>query len=136
LVCPTELVGFEQLRSEFEACGAAILAASTDSYWVHRAWFGSDGFLADVSYPVIADMSHAFTEAFGVRLPDGAALRATFVIDPDGVVRHVTSAISALAVASRRRSTSCRRSRPASSARPAGAREVRQCSLPEVLPTG
>lgn len=89
-VCPTELVGFEQLRSEFEACGATILAASTDSYWAHRAWFGSDGFLADVSYPVIADTSHELTQAFGVRLADGAALRATFVLDPDGVVRHVT----------------------------------------------
>jgi alkyl hydroperoxide reductase subunit AhpC len=89
-VCPTELVAFEQLREDFAEAGARIAAASTDSWWVHRAWFTSNPMLAEVEYPIIADPSHSLARAFGVLLEDGAAQRATFVIDPDGIVRHVS----------------------------------------------
>ena len=87
-VCPTELAAFEELRMDFEESGARIIAASTDSWWVHRAWFTSNPWLEQVSYPVIADASHELARSYGVLADDGAALRATFVIDPDGIVRH------------------------------------------------
>lgn len=87
-VCPTELHALEELRMDFEEFGARIVAASTDSWWVHRAWFTTNPWLEDVSYPVIADTSHELARSYGVLLEDGAALRATFVIDPDGIVRH------------------------------------------------
>jgi alkyl hydroperoxide reductase subunit AhpC len=87
-ICPTELAAFEAARPDFEAAGARIVAASTDSWWVHRAWFSSNPWLQDVAYPVIADSSHKLTAAWGVLLEDGAALRATFIVDPEGVVRH------------------------------------------------
>ncbi len=87
-VCPTELQALEELRMDFEESGARIVAASTDSWWVHRAWFTTNPWLEDVSYPVIADTSHELARSYGVLLEDGAALRATFVIDPDGIVRH------------------------------------------------
>ena len=88
-VCPTELKAFEELRPEFEEEGARIIAASTDSWWAHRAWFTSSPWLTDVSYPVIADTSHELARSYGVLMEDGAARRATFVVDPDGIVRHV-----------------------------------------------
>jgi peroxiredoxin 2/4 len=89
-VCPTELRGFVELGDEFEAAGAQLVAASTDSYWSHRAWFSQDGRLLDVSYPVLADTGHRLADAYGVLLEDGSALRATFVIDPGGVLRHMS----------------------------------------------
>jgi peroxiredoxin (alkyl hydroperoxide reductase subunit C) len=89
-VCPTELVAFEELRPAFAEADTVILAASTDSYWSHRAWLGSSDMLSEVSYPVLADTSHELAGAFGVLLEDGSAQRATYVIDPSGVVRHAS----------------------------------------------
>jgi peroxiredoxin (alkyl hydroperoxide reductase subunit C) len=90
LACPTELEGFAELHAAFEVEDAEILAASTDTYWSHKAWFESDHALDRVFFPVVADPDGELTEAFGVLTEDGAAQRATFVLDPEGVVRHVT----------------------------------------------
>jgi alkyl hydroperoxide reductase subunit AhpC len=89
-VCPTELHAFAALAPDFAAEETALVAASTDSYWSHKAWFESHPLLAHVGYPVLADTAHTLSQAYGVLLEDGSALRATFVIDPDGIVRHVT----------------------------------------------
>jgi len=89
-VCPTELYAFAELESAFAEEDAIVVAASTDSYWSHKAWFESHVLLADVHYPVLADTSHAISDAFGVLAEDGSAVRGTFVIDPDGVVRHAS----------------------------------------------
>jgi alkyl hydroperoxide reductase subunit AhpC len=88
-ICPTEIVAFADLEPRFTELDAAIVAASTDSYYSHKAWFESDARLADVNYPVIADTSQALAEAFGVLLPNGAALRGTFIIDPDGILQSM-----------------------------------------------
>jgi len=88
-VCPTELQEFARLHDAFTAEGATILAASTDSYYSHKAWFESDPRLAEVRYPVIADTAHRLSSAYGVLTEDGTALRGTFIIDPDGIVRHM-----------------------------------------------
>ncbi len=88
-VCPSEISAFAALHREFEQERAVILGASTDSYYSHKAWFESDPRLKEVSYPVIADTSHRLSEAFGVLLDDGTAQRATFIIDPAGIVRHL-----------------------------------------------
>ena len=89
-VCPTELLAFEDLREAFAAEDAEVMAASTDSWWVHRAWLGSDARLAEIRYPVLADPGHRLAAAYGVLGEDGCCERATFVIDPDGVVRSVS----------------------------------------------
>jgi len=89
-VCPTELRALAELHEEFTAAGARVLAASNDSYWSHRAWFGSEPALRDVRYPVLADTAHALGHAYGVLERDGSALRATFVVDPVGVIRHAS----------------------------------------------
>ena len=87
-VCPTELHAFAELQDEFAAEGATLLAASTDSYYAHKAWFESNALLADVRYPVVADAGEQLTRAFG------ATRRGTFLIDPAGVVRHASVDLS------------------------------------------
>lgn len=88
-VCPTEIQRFAELQAEFEKEHAAIIGASTDSFDVHKAWYETDERLADVTYPVIADSTHEVSQAFGVLDErEGKAVRATFLIDPDGIVRH------------------------------------------------
>jgi alkyl hydroperoxide reductase subunit AhpC len=89
-VCPTELHSFSELEPEFGAEDAVLVAASTDSYWSHKAWFESHPMLEGITYPVLADTSHAIAEAYGVLTEDGSALRATYLIDPDGILRHAT----------------------------------------------
>ena len=88
-VCPTELRAFADLSKEFEGLGAMVIGASTDSYFSHNAWFEQDDTLNGVNFPIIADTSHQISEMFGVLLEDGSALRGTFIIDPDGVLRHM-----------------------------------------------
>jgi peroxiredoxin len=56
-VCPTELQALAALEEQFHAAGASILAASTDSWFSHRAWFETDPRLAGVRYPIVADQS-------------------------------------------------------------------------------
>ncbi len=87
-VCPTELQVLARLHGAFAREGALVLAASTDSYHVHQAWYESDARLREVAYPVIADPGHRLSAAYGVLTEDGAALRGTFILDPEGVVRH------------------------------------------------
>lgn len=81
-ICPTEIQAFAALHQQFQDEGAVVIAASTDSYHSHKAWFESDPRLAAVTYPVIADTAHKLSEAFDVLLEDGSALRGTFIIAP------------------------------------------------------
>ena len=89
-ICPTELQAFAELEPDFAAEEAVVIAASTDSYWSHKAWFESLPALAEVAYPILADTAHTLSEAYGVLLEDGSALRGTFVIDPEGIVRSAS----------------------------------------------
>jgi len=89
-ICPTELQAFAQLAGEFDAEDAQLVAASTDSFWSHKAWFESHPALASVRYPVLADTTQQLSEAFGVLTEDGSALRGRFVIDPEGIVRYAS----------------------------------------------
>jgi alkyl hydroperoxide reductase subunit AhpC len=88
-VCPTEIQAFARLEEEFGKENAVVLGASTDSYECHKAWYETDSRLQGVTFPVIADTSHQLADTFGVLLPDGRALRGTFIIDPEGIIRHV-----------------------------------------------
>jgi peroxiredoxin (alkyl hydroperoxide reductase subunit C) len=89
-ICPTEIRGFASNFEEFVREKAAIIGASTDSFWSHRAWFEADESLRDIPFPVIADTTHEVSKSYEVLLDDGAALRGTFIIDPDAVLRHIT----------------------------------------------
>jgi peroxiredoxin (alkyl hydroperoxide reductase subunit C) len=90
-VCPTEIVGYGDLKADFEDRDAVLIGASTDTAHVHFAWRKSDQQLADADFPWIADNSKKLASALGIVHPEeGVAYRATFIIDPDNVIQHVT----------------------------------------------
>jgi peroxiredoxin 2/4 len=85
-VCPTEIQGFNNRFEEFKKLSAEVIAISTDSVYSHKAW--QEHGLGPLKFPMIGDTNHTVSEAFGVLLPEkGIALRGTFIIDPEGVVR-------------------------------------------------
>jgi peroxiredoxin (alkyl hydroperoxide reductase subunit C) len=90
-VCPTEIVGFGELDREFQERDAQLLGVSTDSEFVHLAWRQSREDLAKVSFPWLADIKRELSTALGVLdRNEGVANRATFIVDPDGVIRFVS----------------------------------------------
>jgi peroxiredoxin 2/4 len=90
LICPTELSAFAKRHEEFLAEDAVLLAASTNSCFSHKAWFEIDPRIAEVRYPVIADSLRALSSSFGVLGEDGTADRGTFIIDPSGMLLHMS----------------------------------------------
>lgn len=88
-VCPTEIKGFADLNQQFLDRDCQILAASTDSEFVHLAWRKSHDDLRDLPFPMLADIKKDLTTALGILTEDGVAQRATFLVDPDGIIRFV-----------------------------------------------
>ncbi len=94
-VCPTEIRDFGKAEGKFKELNCQVLACSTDSQYSHKAWFERD--LKDVKHPVLADTAHHVSRSYGVLMEDqGIALRGTFLIDPNGVLQHMT--VNALGV--------------------------------------
>ncbi len=92
-VCPTEIQGFQALLEDFEDDSIAVIGASTDSFYSHKAWLEDEAtFPNKVTHPILADTSHEISSAFGVlKKDDGIAFRATIVVDPDGIARSVAT---------------------------------------------
>lgn len=87
-VCPTEIVGFNELDGEFRDRDAQLLGLSIDSDHVHLAWRQSREDLGKVSFPWLSDIKRELSAALGILdAKEGVALRATFVIDPEGIIR-------------------------------------------------
>ncbi len=87
-VCPTEIAGFGKLNREFADRDTQILGASTDSEFVHLAWRNNHADLKDLPFPMLADVKRELSTALGILDPaEGVAQRATFLVDPDNVVR-------------------------------------------------
>src|SRR3989344_302963 len=90
-ICPTELSRFADLYKDFKSVGAEVLSVSTDSEHVHKAWWDQSPSIKKIQYPMLADSSGKISKLYGVYIDggidDGRALRATFIIDPDGIVR-------------------------------------------------
>ena len=90
-VCPTEIVGYAHLKDDFADRDAVLIGASTDTAHVHLAWRKSDPDLAAADFPWIADNGRVLADALGiVDKNEHVAYRATFIIDPDNVIQHVT----------------------------------------------
>jgi peroxiredoxin (alkyl hydroperoxide reductase subunit C) len=87
-VCPTEIAEFGRMNGEFAAREAQVLGASTDTQYVHLAWRGSHPHLKNLPFPMLADTKRELSTALGVlHKADGVPLRATFIVDPAGVIR-------------------------------------------------
>ena len=90
-VCPTEIAAFGDLKEEFADRDAQILGGSTDSEFVHWAWRKHQEELHDLPFPLLADVKRELSEALGILdRQEGVAQRATFIVDPDGIIRHVS----------------------------------------------
>jgi alkyl hydroperoxide reductase subunit AhpC len=90
-VCPTEIIAFSDRAKEFEAMGVQILGVSVDSEFSHLAWRNlprDQGGLGNIQYPLVADIKKQIARDYDVLLDDSVALRGTFLIDKDGIVRH------------------------------------------------
>jgi lipoyl-dependent peroxiredoxin subunit C len=89
-VCPTEIAGFGKLAKEFRDRDAVVYGASTDSEFVHLAWRNDHKDLHDLPFPMLADIKRELSEALGIlHKEEGVALRATFIVDPENVIRFV-----------------------------------------------
>ena len=90
-ICPTELSRFADLYPEFKKENAEILSVSTDSEHVHKAWWDHSPSIKKIHYPMVADTAGKISKMYGVYIDsgvdEGRALRATFIIDPDGIVK-------------------------------------------------
>jgi peroxiredoxin (alkyl hydroperoxide reductase subunit C) len=91
-VCTTEFMAFAKRQQDFEALGAELLGLSIDSHYAHIAWMRNikEKFGVQITFPIIADLNMKVAHAYGMIQPgasDTAAVRATFLIDPEGVLR-------------------------------------------------
>ncbi len=90
-VCPTEILAFAELDGDFRDRDAQLVGASTDTDFVHLAWRRSREDLAAVPYPWLSDVKKELAGALGILdKEEGVALRATFIVDPDDVIRFVS----------------------------------------------
>ncbi len=90
-VCPTEIAAFGKLNGEFADRDAQVLGASTDSEFVHHAWRVHHDDLRDLPFPMLADIKRELSTKLGVLdKNEGVALRATFIVDPEGIIRFAS----------------------------------------------
>lgn len=87
-VCPTEIAEFGKLNKDFKDRDAQVLGASTDSEFVHMAWRQHKEELKNLPFPMLADVKRELSTALGILDPqEGVAQRATFIVDPQGIIR-------------------------------------------------
>jgi lipoyl-dependent peroxiredoxin subunit C len=91
LVCPTEIVDFARIASEFEARDAVLMGGSVDNEFVKLAWRREDKDLDRLNHHSFGDTKGELIDQLGIRDQEsGVALRATFIVDPDNVIQHVS----------------------------------------------
>jgi alkyl hydroperoxide reductase subunit AhpC len=89
-VCPTEIAEFGRKNGEFADRDAQVLGVSTDSHFVHLAWRKDHDDLRNLPFPMMADIKRELSAACGILAEEeGVALRATFLVDPNGIIRWV-----------------------------------------------
>ena len=87
-VCPTEITGFAELNEDFADRDTVILGASTDSEFVHLAWRQNHAGLSQLPFPMLADIRKDLSTQLGILdEAEGVAKRATFLVDPHGIIR-------------------------------------------------
>lgn len=91
-VCPSEIIAFDKAIDQFQARNCELIGVSVDSHYTHSAWRNTPrerGGIGPVRYPLVADLDKNIARQYGVLLDSGIALRGLFLIDRQGVVRHV-----------------------------------------------
>lgn len=92
-VCPSEIIAFNNRMNEFEKRGINLIGISVDSKEVHYAWRNTDvknGGIGAVGFPIISDMTKSISRDYDVLFNAAVALRGTFLIDKNKIIRHAT----------------------------------------------
>lgn len=90
-VCPSEIIAFDNRLNEFKARGAEVIGVSIDSKFTHLAWKNTPidkGGIGQIQYPLVSDITKQIARDYDVLVDESIALRGTFLIDQDGIVRH------------------------------------------------
>ena len=91
-VCPSEILAFNKAVDQFEAHNCQLIGISIDSHYSHLAWKNTpvnEGGIGMISYPLVSDLNKSISKAYGVLLDAGIALRGLFLIDREGIIRHM-----------------------------------------------
>jgi peroxiredoxin (alkyl hydroperoxide reductase subunit C) len=89
-VCPTEIAEFGRKNDEFAERDAQVLGVSVDSEFVHLAWRKDHKDLTGLPFPMLADLRKDLSSALGILDQEGVAKRATFIVDPQGIIRFAS----------------------------------------------
>ncbi|KAG2462872.1 PRDX3 protein, partial [Polypterus senegalus] len=93
-VCPTEIIAFSEKAKEFRDVNCEVVGVSVDSHFTHLAWINTprkSGGLGSMNIPLLSDLNKTISRDYGVLLEGpGIALRGLFIIDPNGVVKHIS----------------------------------------------
>jgi peroxiredoxin (alkyl hydroperoxide reductase subunit C) len=90
-VCPSEIIAHDHRIEDFESRNVQVIGVSIDSHFSHFAWRSTPvdkGGIGPVRFPLVADVTHEITRAYGIEHQDSVAFRATFLIDKTGIVQH------------------------------------------------
>lgn len=86
--CPTEVEDAADNYAEFQKLGAEIYIVTTDTHFSHKVWHEMSSAVGKAKFPLVGDPTHKLTRAFGVHIEEeGLALRGTFIINPEGVIK-------------------------------------------------
>jgi peroxiredoxin (alkyl hydroperoxide reductase subunit C) len=87
-VCPTELGDVADHYEELQKMGVEVYSVSTDTHFTHKAWHDASETIKKITYPMLGDPTGVISRNFDVMIEEeGLALRGTFIIDPDGVIK-------------------------------------------------
>jgi peroxiredoxin (alkyl hydroperoxide reductase subunit C) len=90
-VCPSEILAFDHRIDDFRERDCEVIGVSVDSHFTHLAWKNTpvdEGGIAAVRFPLVADLTKQIARDYGILSDDAVALRGTFLIDREGIVRH------------------------------------------------
>ncbi len=90
-VCPSEIIAFGNRYDEFKKRKTEVIGVSVDSHFTHIAWKNTpvnQGGIGQIKFPLVADLTKNIARAYDVLIDDAIALRGTFLIDENFVVRH------------------------------------------------
>lgn len=91
-VCPSEILAFNKAVEEFEKCNCQLIGISVDSHFSHLAWKNTPvnkGGIGNIQYPLVSDLDKSISKNYGVLLDEGVALRGLFLLDKEGIIRHM-----------------------------------------------
>ncbi|MBS0200268.1 MAG: redoxin domain-containing protein, partial [Proteobacteria bacterium] len=86
--CPTEIEDAAEHYAEFQKAGAEVYVVTTDTHFSHKVWHETSQAVGKAKFALVGDPTHALSKAFDVLIPEeGLALRGTFIINPEGVIK-------------------------------------------------